>query len=87
MNSEIFEQLQEVLALATNHNVEEIQPASQLEVDLGVNMEDDFPRILAEVNRRFDIKLQMSHVLAELGEADDSVEQLAKLVEEEVELG
>lgn len=87
MNSDIFAELQEVLALATNHSVEEIQAISQLEADLGVNMEDDFPRILADVNRRFEIKLQMSHVLSELEEAGDTVEQLAKLVEEEVELG
>jgi acyl carrier protein len=87
MKTEIFEELQEVLAIATGHSVEEIQPATQLEADLGVNMEDDFPRILNAVNQRFEIKLQPGHVLQELEEAGDSVEQLAKLVEEEVELG
>lgn len=87
MKTETFEDLRELLALATGHSVEEIQPASQLEVDLGVNMEDDFPRLLAAIEKRFEIKLELGHVLKELEVAGDSVEQLAKLIEEEVELG
>jgi acyl carrier protein len=87
MKSEIFENLRELLAIATGHNLEEINPVSQLEADLGVNMEDDFPRLMAGINKKFGIELKAEHVLHELEEAGDSVEQLAKLVEEEIELG
>ncbi|OGJ38340.1 MAG: hypothetical protein A2383_03725 [Candidatus Pacebacteria bacterium RIFOXYB1_FULL_39_46] len=87
MQNEIFEQLRELLAMATGHNTEEIFPESQLEVDLGINLEEDFGRLLAIINHEFGIELEAIHVLNELEEAEDTVEQLAKLIEEEVELG
>lgn len=87
MPSETFEQLRELLAVATGHNIEEIAPTSLLEVDLGVNMEEDFPRLVKLINKEFNIELKPHHVLHELEQAEDSVEQLAKLIEEEVELG
>jgi hypothetical protein len=87
MNNEIFEQLRELLAITTGHNPEEITPQSQLEVDLGINLEEDFSRLLAIINHEFSIELEAGHVLNELEEAQDSVEQLAKLIEEEIELG
>lgn len=87
MTNETFEQLREVLALATGHSVDEIVATTQLDEDLGVNPEEDFPRVLAQVNQEFGIKLNPRQVLEELEEAGDTVEQLAKLIEEEVELG
>lgn len=87
MNNAIFEQLKELLATATGHSIEEITPESQLEVDLGVNLEEDFSRLVALINQEFDIELEENHMLSELEKAEDTVEQLAKLVEEEVELG
>ena len=87
MNNEIFNKLQELLAMATGHSAAEILPATQLEDGLGVNMEEDFPRLMAVVNHEFDIELEMDIVLDELEEAGDTVEQLAKLIEEEVERG
>lgn len=87
MNKEIFTKLQELLAMATGHNVAEILDITQLEADLGVNMEEDFPRLMAVINHDFDIELELDVVLDELDEAGDTVEQLAKLIEEEVELG
>ncbi|MFZ5437554.1 MAG: hypothetical protein ACOZAK_00665 [Patescibacteria group bacterium] len=87
MNKDIFNQLQELLALATGHSPAEILPGSHLEADLGINMEEDFPRLLAVINQDFEIELDMMTVLDELEESEDTVEQLAKLVEEEVELG
>lgn len=87
MRTDIFEQLREVLAFTTGHSVEEILPTSQLEVDLGVGVEEDFPRLVSAINNAFEIKLNPDHVLNELDEAGDTVDQLARLVEEEVELG
>ncbi|HEX9817570.1 MAG TPA: hypothetical protein VGA89_01590 [Patescibacteria group bacterium] len=87
MEEKIFEQLRELLAVTIGHNPEEITPASQLEIDLGINLEEDFARLLAIINHEFGIELEAGHVLHELEEAQDSVEQLAKLIEEEVELG
>lgn len=87
MESATFNQVRELLAMATGHSVEEITPESQLEVDLGVNLEEDFARLVAILNQSFEIELEETHILSELEKADDTVEQLAKLVEEEVELG
>jgi len=87
METEIFQRLRELLAVTTGHNPEEITPASQLEVDLGINFEEDFARLLAIINHEFNIELEAIHVLNELAAAEDTVGQLAKLIEEEVELG
>jgi len=87
MNEDIFAQIRELLAMATGHSPEEITPASQLEVDLGVNLEEDFSRLVAVINQAFEIELDEQHLLDELEKAEDTVEQLAKLVEEEIELG
>lgn len=87
MKTDIFEQLREVLAFATGHSVEEIMSTSQLEADLGVNLEEDFPRLVSAINKKFEIELKARQVLDELAEAGDTIEQLARLVEEEVELG
>lgn len=85
--NEVFEKLRELLAFATGHSVEEILTTSLLEEDLGINLEEDFPRLIAVINQSFEIELEIYHVLNELDEAEDSVEQLSKLVEEEIELG
>ncbi|NCN45689.1 MAG: hypothetical protein COU63_04190 [Candidatus Pacebacteria bacterium CG10_big_fil_rev_8_21_14_0_10_36_11] len=87
MNNQTFLEIQELLALATGHNSQEIMPITQLEVDLGIDMEEDFPRLLAVINQKFDIDLELDHVLDELDEAGDTVEHLVKLIFEEVELG
>jgi len=87
MENETIERLRELLAISTGHNVEEILPQSQLAEDLGVNMEEDFPRLVKLINKEFEIDLKPHHVLHELEQAKDSVEQLAKLIDEEIELG
>jgi hypothetical protein len=87
MENVTFERVRELLAISTGHNIEEISPQSQLEVDLGVNMEEDFPRLVKVINKEFAIELKPHHILHELGQAEDSVEQLTKLIEEEIELG
>jgi acyl carrier protein len=87
MNNEIFERTRELLASATGHGPEEIAPESQLEANLGVDLEEDFPRLIAMISQEFEVELDEDHLLNELEKADNTVEQLAKLIEEEVELG
>lgn len=87
MQQDIFEKISELLAIATVHSLEEITPESKLEEDLGINLEEDFARLLAMINHEFEIKLDQYHMLNELEEAEDTVEHLAELVEEEIELG
>jgi hypothetical protein len=67
--------------------VDEIVAETQLDEDLGVAPDEDFPRVLAQINKEFHVKLNLREVLEELQESGDTVEQLAKLIEEEVELG
>mgnify|MGYP003976440243 FL=1 len=72
--NEVFKKLRELLAFATGHSVEEIFTTSLLEEDLGINLEEDFPRLIAVINQSFEIELEIYHVLNELEEAEDSVE-------------
>ena len=87
MNEQTFKKLQQILAAATGHEVEEIHEYTLLEEDLGVNMLEDFSRLVAIINNEFEIELQTNEVLDELEEAEDSVEVLAKLIQEEIDLG
>lgn len=87
MNSQPLEKLQQILAVTTSHDLEEIGPETRLEEDLGVNMLEDFPSLMAMINSEFELKLQIEDVLNELEEAEETVEVLAKLIEEEIELG
>lgn len=83
----IFEKLKHLLAEATVLEPEEIEADSHFEDDLGMNLMEDFPRILALINSEFGIKLKIEEVLDELEEMDETFGNLAKIIEEECELG
>jgi hypothetical protein len=83
----VLTQLQELLADFTGNELEEIRPESHLEDDVGMTLSEDFPRLMAQINAAFEIKLNHREVLAELEEADDTVAELAKLIADECELG
>lgn len=80
-------QLQEFLADFTGNDIEEIHPYSHLEDDLGLTLVDDLPRMVAKINQAFEIKLQAKEVMSELETAGESVAELAKLIDDECELG
>jgi hypothetical protein len=79
--------LQEFLAEFTGNDLEEIHPFSHLEDDLGLTLVDDLPRLVAQLNKTFEIKLQQAEVMDELDAAGETVGQLAKLIDDEWELG
>jgi hypothetical protein len=79
--------LQEFLAEFTGNDIEEIHPFSHLEDDLGLTLVDDLPRLVAQLNKTFEIKLQQAEVMDELEAAGETVGQLAKLIDDEWELG
>lgn len=83
----IFDKLRNLLAEATVLEPEEIEEDSHFEDDLGMNIMEDFPRILALINSEFGIKLKIEEVLDELEEMGETFGNLAKIIEEECELG
>jgi acyl carrier protein len=83
----IFEKLKHLLAEAAVLEPEEIEADSHFEDDLGMNIMEDFPRILALINGEFGIKLKIEEVLDELEEMGETFGNLAKIIEEECELG
>ncbi|HCC84395.1 MAG TPA: hypothetical protein DEP87_01825 [Candidatus Pacebacteria bacterium] len=80
-------QLQEFLANFTGNDLEEIKPYSHLEDDLGLTLTDDLARLVAQINHVFEIKLKKSEVMSELETAGETVAELAKLIDDECELG
>ncbi len=82
-----LEQLRQLLAEKTSNDLEEIQPYSNLEDDLGINLADDFPRLLAQINTEFEIDLDLETVVGEMEMAGETVAELAKLIDDESELG
>lgn len=82
-----LEQLRQFLAEKTSNDLEEIQPYSNLEDDLGINLADDFPRLLAQINTEFEIDLDLDTVIDEMEMAGETVAELAKLIDDESELG
>jgi len=80
-------QLQEFLAEFTSSELEDVKPTSHLEDDLGLTLADDLPRLVAKINHEFQIKLKLSEVTDELEAAGETVAELAKLIDDECELG
>lgn len=82
-----LEKLREFLEDFTGNDIEDIHPYSHLEDDLGLTLVDDVPRMVAKLNSFFEIKLQAAEVMSELETAGETVAELAKLIDDECELG
>ncbi len=88
IDPEVFNRLRQVLVELTGNDIEEVVPDSDLEEDLGLNLDIDMARIVSRLNQEFDINLQEKLVYQELTEETGaSVAELAKLVYDEYELG
>ena len=51
-------------------------PEASLEEDLGLNLEEDLGRLVALINRHFEIELETETVMQELSEAGATVAEL-----------
>lgn len=88
IDPEIFNRLRQMLADLTGNHIEEILPDSDLEEDLGLDLDVDCGRLVDTINDEFEIELSEKIVYQELTEeAHASVAELAKLVYDECELG
>lgn len=80
-------QLQEFLAEFTSSDPEDVKPTSHLEDDLGLTLADDLAKLISQINHEFQINLKTSEVMDELEAAGETVAELAKLIDDECELG
>lgn len=87
LDPQFFSQVQDLLEMVTINSHLEIVPEASLEEDLGLNLEEDLTRLVALINRHFDIELDSDIVMQELSEAGATVAELAKLIHDEYELG
>jgi len=79
---EIFTIIQNIIANLTGNEVQDIDPQSDLEEDLGIT-DVDFKRIIKTINSYFDIELNLTEIEDEI----ETVEELSTLVRDESELG
>lgn len=87
LDPHFFSQVQDLLEMVTVNSRQEIVPEASLEEDLGLNLEEDLTRLVALINRHFEIELDSEIVMQELTEAGATVAELAKLIHDEYELG
>jgi acyl carrier protein len=87
LDPQFFSQVQDLLETITVNSRQEIVPEASLEEDLGLNLEEDLTRLVALINRHFEIELDSDIVMQELSEAGATVAELAKLIHDEYELG
>ncbi|HOI05384.1 MAG TPA: hypothetical protein PLR62_00885 [Candidatus Woesebacteria bacterium] len=87
LDPQFFSQVQDLLETVTVNSRQEIVPEASLEEDLGLNLEEDLGRLVALINRHFEIELETETVMQELSEAGATVAELAKLIHDEYELG
>lgn len=87
LDPHFFSQVQDLLEMVTVNSRQEIVPEASLEEDLGLNLEEDLGRLVALINRHFEIELDSEIVMQELSEAGATVAELAKLIHDEYELG
>lgn len=79
---EVLTIIQNIIADLTGNELEDVDPMSDLEENLGIT-EVDFKRIVKTINSDFDIYLNASELIEEV----ETVAQLAVLVKDESELG
>ena len=87
INPELFSELRDLLVETTGNSEREVFLEADLEEDLGLNLDEDLTRLIKRVNQRFEIHLVALEVLEELEEVGASVAELAKLINDEHELG
>jgi acyl carrier protein len=87
LDFQFFSQVQDLLETVTINSRQEIVAEASLEEDLGLSLEEDLPRLVATINRHFEINLDPEIVIKELTEAGATVAELAKLIHDEYELG
>lgn len=79
---EILTIIQNIIADLTGNEIEDVDPQSDLEVNLGIT-EVDLKRILKTINSYFDIDLRLKDISEEI----ETVTDLSRLVQDESELG
>ena len=87
IDQQLFEEVRDLLEEVTINSREEILPESDLEEDLGLNLDEDLDRLLRKINRQFEIRLDADLVMEELADAGATVAELTKLIHDERELG
>ena len=58
LDPQFFSQVQDLLETVTVNSRQEIVPEASLEEDLGLNLEEDLGRLVALINRHFEIELE-----------------------------
>lgn len=88
--SSTFQKLQEVLAELTGNEIEDIGLESHLEEDLGLILDDDYPRLINKIKQKFadeEMEFNAEEMTEHLREAGETVAQLVKIIDEERDLG
>jgi acyl carrier protein len=83
MKERIFNQLVDIIVGVTGNDPEAIKLESNLEDDLGVVLDDDFARLIDNINQEFNIELSSQDV----SEVVSTVNDLVNVIDEELELG
>lgn len=87
VDQELFLELRELLVNHTGNSEAEVFWEAKLEEDLGLNLDDDLPRLVNRINHQFEVELDCEMLQAEFEEAGATVAALAKLINDERELG
>ncbi|MPM54761.1 hypothetical protein SDC9_101541 [bioreactor metagenome] len=87
VDPELLNQLRQLLVEITGNDPEEVQMSAHLEDDLGMNLDEDLPRLVDRINAEFDIELDSKVVFEELNDAGETVASLLQLIRDELELG
>ena len=83
MKSDTLDQLVDIIAGVTGNEPETVVPEADLEDDLGIVLDEDFTRLIFNINQKFDIQLDEESV----SEVVSTVADLGNIIDEELELG
>ncbi len=92
MNKKVYTKLVSILSDLTGNQLSEITPDSQLQEDLGLDLEVGFARLINSINENFtqdgdELDLDPGETLEILADYEITVSELAKIIEEELALG
>jgi hypothetical protein len=85
-----FQTVQIVTAVSTGNKLPDVTPQANLITDLGMNLKLDLPEIIYVLNQEYrseSLDLDADEVRAELEATEPTVLELARIVQEVIDLG
>jgi hypothetical protein len=82
-SNDIVEQVKDIFEQVTYMDLSHVELTADLEEDLGIDMDSDYPRIVAQLGRKFHLHRDANDLLLDA----TTLQHVVSIISEETELG